>query len=219
MQLELQVTAGSGSSEVINSSSSSNSGYGGFKWSNLTVSETGSAAGASLTLTVSGLVNSLGENFFPYDSLTIEAIGSGFTGLPTSSDAFLTTVNSSGTYSDSTSGDQVSMHGTATSTATVSNTATNFAPPGSTSSDVSYTIPSTSINATRAGFGTPSSYSLDTFASFTIKSTSSSYNGTFVTTLAGSAPAAVTLPGSGPLTIVGGLVVVGGLAVRRRFKV
>ncbi len=34
----------------------------------------------------------------------------------------------------------------------------------------------------------------------------------------GGTPSAVTLPGSGPLSLVGGLVVVGGLAIRRRMK-
>ncbi len=35
----------------------------------------------------------------------------------------------------------------------------------------------------------------------------------------GGTASAVTLPGSGPLTVVGGLVLVGGLAIRRRMKV
>ncbi|MGC8541194.1 MAG: hypothetical protein ACP5QA_11255 [Phycisphaerae bacterium] len=131
----------------------------------------------------------------------------------------LTTVNSSGTYSDSTANDTVTMTGSAyTSTTTVSEVATSFTAKGSSSTVVAYTVPATSpVDATAAGLGTP--YTLTAEGQFQIQSTLSTYNGTFVTALAGSAPAAVTLPGSGPLSVVGGLVLVGGLAIRRRMKV
>ena len=214
-------TAPSSSSSYT--TSSANNAFGGFSWSSITAAETSSSSGAVVTLTVNGLVNTTAGSTSPFDSLSIYAIGGGFAALPKSDNVKLQTINSSGTYSDSSSNDQVSMQGIAASTnssgSTFSNSQSYLALAGNASTGVSYTVPETVVGPTLDALGAPATYSLETLAAFTLSSTSSVYNGTFVTTLTGAAPAAVSLPGSGPLTIIGGLVMVGGLAIRRRIKV
>ncbi len=217
-------SAGSGSYGVSAISLAPKNTVAYFTWTSLTVSDV-ATGGSGLTFSVDGLTNADPGAF--QDTVNFVVSGTGFTFLPTSGDATLA-VNGSGSYTGGvgnggSGSDSISTLGSVNASnslygATGSNVSTSTVISYDTSTAGSYTLAPASIDATQHGLGNPTDYSLTDVATFTIRETGADYGGTFGTTLSGTA-SAVTLPGSGPLTVVGGLVVVGGLAIRRRMKV
>lgn len=138
----------------------------------------------------------------------LNATGGGGYSSPSASDAFAITYEGYAAKSNSsydTTGDSTgtgSLSGSGGSSygaSSVQNTSvTDLAAPYS----LSYQLQVTAVSVS------PGDY---------LGTTTSPLGGT--SSILGGTASAVTLPGSGPLTIVGGLVVVGGLAVRRRMKV
>ena len=217
---------GSGNYQVGATSSAPAGANVYFTWTGISVSDV--AAGSSeLTLTVSGLTNA--DPGAVTSTIGFVASGQNFTFLPTSGDATLA-ASGSGSYSGAvgtgqTGSDYASTAGAVnlsnilydtTGTNISTATATQYA--SSSSPNSSYTLATAAVDATQNGLGSPPSYSLTDYAAFNLISPGTTYGGTFATTLSGAA-SAVSLPGSGPLTIIGGLVMVGGLAIRRRIKV
>jgi len=188
----------------------SSGSYGGMSWSDVTATILNSGGTASLDLSFTGLTGSGYLGFLASDTAFSET----GTGLSLSASDSQTVTAGSG------SGDNFGLYGFADA---------NNAAFGVPSVDVSSyptgsVVSETSGASVVVGNGSPltvslaSNYSLTTNAVVALSS-GSSYNASFTTSVTGAAPAAVSLPGSGPLTIIGGLVMVGGLAIRRRIKV
>jgi|GEM_PF-6077258 len=204
------------------SAGSGSYGSGFVNWSSITATVTRTATGASLELTIGGLNDTFSEWGFIVSDTSLGAIGSG---------AKLMT---SGSYSVANLGSSPAEE--SFGAVGYVDPADNFlGVPGSAGLSSNVTVSRSAVSATSASFSyggsggasataspipTTSEYSLSTEGIVNATGVNGgAYNVSFTTTLSASAPSAVTLPGSGPLTIVGGLVVVGGLAVRRRMKV
>lgn len=195
--------------------------YGTLNWGGVTATVSQTAHGASLELAISGLTDAYGEWGFLVSDTSFPSLGSG---------ASLVGVASYSLSSGGTKGntDSFSMAGYADpgnhlfgvpsgagfpSNVYVSSSAYKVNP-------VTFGPSSqkTSITATTSPISLPSAYSLSTEGIInTTGSGGGPYNVDFTTSVAGTS-SAVRLPGSGPLTVVGGLVLVGGLAIRRRMK-
>jgi hypothetical protein len=189
----------------------SNGSYSGVSWTSVAATVVNSGGTASLELSFTGLTGSGSASFLVSDTAFSET----GTGLTLSASESQTLTSGTGT------GNTLDVAGFADS---------NNAAFGVPSTD-SFLFPNNSVisessGAYAEGVGSPpvsgitlsSNYSLTANALVTLASVST-YNATFKTSVTGAAPAAVSLPGSGPLTIIGGLVMVGGLAIRRRIKV
>lgn len=178
-------------------------------WSGVTATVVNSGGTASLELSFTGLTGAGSDGFLLSDTSFTET-GAGLT---------LSASESQSATDGSGSGDIFGALGFADANNNafgVPQTNAGSFPPGAVVSEASGAY---SVGAgSPATIGLTSNYSLTTNGTVDLFS-GSTYTASFTTSVTGAAPSAVTLPGSGPLTIVGGLVVVGGLAVRRRFKV
>lgn len=203
-------------SQSINSSSSAI-----FTWSALQVSVLGPGA---LGFSVDGL-SYVGSTI---TSASFLAAGTGFTYLNSSPNTLTST--GGGGYTGTGSYVSMSQEGyTAATNSAFDTTGDNTGGPSSSTPAGGGTFtPSTSSNAGVTDLSA-AGYSLTYSANFAFDyfsgvdkgntfGTAADPAGGTVSILGGTAPAAVTLPGSGPLSLVGGLVVVGGLAIRRRMK-
>jgi hypothetical protein len=185
-----------------------------FTWTNLKVTDSNSGQ-SSLTFAISGLANP--GNGVDAGAITFTATGTGFNYLGSNT---LTASGATPYSGTSSSFDAVSQGGYA------SNTDTAFDSSGTSTGQSGASVPTGSGTATPAT-GTATATGLSgTGYSLTYQTTFSLFDsGVYGTPTAaggtvsiGSPVNAVTLPGSGPLTIIGGLVMVGGLAIRRRMK-
>ncbi len=192
--------------------SASSSNYGGLTWNSLDVSVLGPGA---LGFSVQGLTyNTSGEAIF-------YATGTGFTYLATNPNTLDST--GGGGYTGSSSGIGLSQVGyAATSNAAFDTSGDNTSLQSSGPAGGGAITASTGTNPNVTGL-TGAGYSLTYEAIFSFGASGDVYGtlaapaGGTVSILGGVANA-VALPGTGPLTLVGGLVLVGGLAIRRRMK-
>jgi hypothetical protein len=196
--------------------SASSSSYAGLFWSSLDVTVVNSGGNASISLAFSGL-HGFGYYGFLTSDTSFPAVGAGASLEASGTDSV--TTNNSGTsdtfsaagYADSNN----NLFGVVSSTPYPANAVTASA--GAHGASTSSFGPGASANATISPISLASAYSLTTNAIINLQS-SNAYSASFTTSVTGGTPAAVNLPGSGPLTIIGGLVMVGGLAIRRRMK-
>ncbi len=189
--------------------SASSGSYNGVSWTSVLATVVNSGGTASLELSFTGLTGSGSASFLVSDT----AFSQTGTGLSLSASDSQTLNSGAGT--NDTFG--------AVGFADANNVAFGVPSADSFIYPANAVVPESS-GAYNAQVGAPtsvaisSSYSLTTNADVTLTS-GSTYNASFTTSVTGAAPAAVSLPGSGPLTVIGGLVMVGGLAIRRRIKV
>ena len=212
---EYVVGGGYKSTSLTGSAGSYSAGAGsyvGLSWTGVSASVVNSGGTASLSLSFTGLTGTGYQGFLVSDTSFSET-GTGLT-LAASSSSTVTSGSGGGVFSGIAFADKNN---------------TLFGVPSSDSSG----YPNNSVVAESSGAysASPSSpqtvssisspYSLTTngVVDTSLAGGGSTYNFTAVTSVTGGTTSAVTLPGSGPLTIVGGLVVVGGLAIRRRMKV
>ena len=217
LTLEEYVVGGTtfGSTSLTGSAGSYSAGagsYGALSWTGVSASVVNSGGTDSLSFTLTGLTGAGYDGFLISDGSFSET-GTGLA-LSSSSAYSLTGGSSGGTIATVGFADK--------------NNKLFGVPSNNSSSYPSGSVVSESSGAYSADTGSPSTlaisgpYSLTTNGIFDNSFTGGSgvYTITATTSVTGgAAPAAVTLPGSGPLSVVGGLVLVGGLAIRRRMKV
>ncbi len=191
--------------------SASSGSYNGVSWSSVLATVVNSGGTASLQLAFTGLKGTPGSiaDFLVSDTAFSET----GTNLTLSASYSQTITSGSG------SGDIFGVVGFADSKNAAFGVPSGDAGGYPSGSVVSDTPGASSVSAgSLPTVSLASNYSLTTNAQIQFFS-GNTYSATFKTSVTGAAPAAVSLPGSGPLTIIGGLVMVGGLAIRRRIKV
>ncbi len=184
--------------------------YRGLSWTGVSSTVANSGGTDSLSLTFTGLTGTAYDGFLISDT-SFSEMGTGLT-LSASSSSTATTGSGGGVFAPIGFADK--------------NDKLFGVPSGNISGYPSGSVVSESSGAYSADTGSPSTvnisapYSLTTNALVnTLASGGSSiYTVTATASVTGGTASAVTLPGSGPLSLIGGLVVVGGLAIRRRMK-
>ena len=209
-----------GTGYFVGSQSGNSQSSAVFTWSDLQVSMLGPG---SLGFSVEGLSYTGSSD----TSASFLATGTGFTYLNTSPNTLTST--GGGGYTGTGSYVSMSQEGYAAASDSAFATSgdnTGGPYPSTSAGGGTFTASSGSNNSVTDLSAT--GYSLTYAANFTFDYFSNVNKGnTFGTaanpaggtvSILGGTASAVTLPGSGPLSLVGGLVVVGGLAIRRRMK-
>ncbi len=202
------------SSIALNGSAGSySSGTGGYltmSWSGVAATVVNSGGTASLELEFTGLTGSGYDGFLVSDSSFSET-GTGLT-LSASSSSTATSGSGGGAFSP------IGLADNNNSLFGVPSADSSSYPSGSVKSESSGAYSASVSSPQTISISGPFSLTTNAIVNTEFTGGSSVYNITADTSVTGGTTSAVTLPGSGPLTIVGGLVVVGGLAIRRRMK-
>ena len=195
--------------------------YGGTTWTGVAATISQGASGASLELAISGLTDSFSEWGFIVSDTSFAAAGSG------------ASLKASGSYTVASAGSQDSVSsfgavgyadpgnnllGVPNGAGVPSNVHVTSSADSAASAFFGPAYATKSASATTSPVSVPGAYSITTEGIINaVGITGGAYDVNFTTTLSGTT-SAVSLPGSGPLSLIGGLVVVGGLAIRRRMK-